>query len=74
MDRGAWRATVHGVTQNPDLAQTHKVSPISSFSLPVQSQPHTRTHTHTHTHTAKETGHLCILKADNSRASQDAGR
>ena len=66
MDRGAWRAMVHGVTKNSDLAQTHKVSPSHS--------QYSHSHTHTHTHTAKGTGHLCILKADNSRASQEAGR
>ena len=35
MDRGAWQATVPGVTKNWTRLNTHT---------------HTRTHTHTHTH------------------------
>ena len=41
MDRGAWRATVHGVTQSrtqSNLARAH-------------THAHAHTHTHTHTHT-----------------------
>ena len=34
MDRGAWRATVHGVTKSQTQLSTHA---------------HTHTHTHTHT-------------------------
>ena len=37
MDRGAWRATVHGVTK-------------SRTRLSVRMHAHVHTHTHTHTH------------------------
>ena len=37
-DRGAWRATVHGVTES-DMTEAHM---------------HTHTHTHSHTHTLSQ--------------------
>ena len=38
MDRGAWPATVHGVTNKSDTAEQ------------LSAHMHTHTHTHTHTH------------------------
>ena len=43
MDRGAWRATVHGVTKSQTRLSMHACT---------HAYVHTRTHTHTHTHTA----------------------
>ena len=40
MDRGAWQATVHGVTE----LDTNEY-------LSARTHTHTYTHTHTHTHT-----------------------
>ena len=37
MDRGAWQATVHGVTDRAEHTHTH-------------TDTHTHTHTHAHTH------------------------
>ena len=41
MDRGAWRATVHGITKESDAMR--------------DKSPHTHTHTHTHTRTRTHT-------------------
>ena len=42
MDRGAWQATVHGVTKG-------------WICLSVYTHTHTHTHTHSHTHTHTHT-------------------
>ena len=46
MDRGAWRAAVHGVVKS----QT-RLKPLSMRALCTGACTHARAHTHTHTHT-----------------------
>ena len=43
MDRGAWQATVHGITQS----QTQWSNRVHAHA---RARAHTHTHTHTHTH------------------------
>ena len=66
MDRGAWRATVHGVEDSRTRLSTHttagfpshkklkahKILQWDSFLLTTATDPgKSRKHTHTHTHT-----------------------
>ena len=51
MDRGAWQATVHKVTEN----QTETTQPVCAHACThTHTHTHTRTHAHTHTHTHKQ--------------------
>ena len=46
MDRGAWRATVHGVTKESDTTEH------------MRAHTHVRTHTHTRAHTCTPPYHM----------------
>ena len=45
MDRGAWRATVHGITELDTTEATYHAC------AGARARAHTHTHTHTHPHT-----------------------
>ena len=51
IDRGAWRATVHGVAKSRTQLSTH-----------THTQTHTHTHKQTHTQTHTHT-RICLLRA-----------
>ena len=58
MDRGAWWATVHGVTESQ-----------TQLSVPAHAYTHTHTHTHTHSYLTAQTdgsGHHLVKAAPES--------
>ena len=50
MDRGAWRAIVHGVTKETKLSDSY-----------THTHTHTHTHPHTHPYTKNRDKHTCII-------------
>ena len=57
MDRGAWRVTVHGVTESDT---TQQVNNNSIPFIPLYIHTHTHTHTHTHIHGTSLSIHLLM--------------
>ena len=51
MDRGAWWATVHGVTKSWTQLSMHTRTHAHTHT---HTRTHTHTHAHTHTHRLKE--------------------
>ena len=49
MDKGAWRATVHGGYKESD--RTKWLNTCTRVRAHTHARVRTRTHTHTHTHT-----------------------
>ena len=52
MERGTWRATVHGVTKESDTTKqlSARIHTHTRARARTHTHMHARTHTHTHTH------------------------